>query len=99
MLPVSGFQGRADASDIDILAFYLGGPKNPAKKVSSFGSLFHFKPSRKPKEAQGANNCLECPHEAACAWSAKKAYLEPITKGLVAQGENVSQPSTRATMN
>ena len=63
-------------SDIDILAFYLSGLK-PAR-VHSFGSLAHFKKSRKPVEAGDAVKCLSCPAEPNCVWSAKKIYLEPL---------------------
>ncbi|KAK1925438.1 putative NAD-binding Rossmann fold oxidoreductase [Papiliotrema laurentii] len=65
--------------DIDILSFYLSG-KAP-KRVSSFGSLFHFKPSQKPAKAGSATRCLDCAYEPECAWSAKKIYLDPfVTK-------------------
>jgi len=60
-------------SDLDILSFYLSGRK--PVRVSSFGSLAHFKPSKKPKAAGDATRCLECPAEQDCVWSAKKIYL------------------------
>jgi predicted dehydrogenase len=64
--------------DIDILSYYLSG-LTPVK-VHSFGSIGHFKRSKKPKEAEGATRCLECPYEAQCVWSAKKIYVEPLSQ-------------------
>ncbi|KAL8757422.1 MAG: hypothetical protein Q9184_004211 [Pyrenodesmia sp. 2 TL-2023] len=40
------------------------------------GSLKHFKPSRKPELAGDATNCLSCPAEKKCIYSAKKVYEE-----------------------
>ncbi|ORY34263.1 putative NAD-binding Rossmann fold oxidoreductase [Naematelia encephala] len=62
--------------DIDILSFYLSGLK--PSLVSSFGSLQHFRPSQKPKEAGNAKNCFDCAYEKDCVWSAKKIYVEPL---------------------
>ncbi|KAI5299400.1 hypothetical protein KEM56_003277 [Ascosphaera pollenicola] len=64
--------------DIDVLSFYLNNLK--PVKVQSFGSLAHFRKSRKPLEAGDAVECLDCPYEANCVWSAKKIYLEPLGK-------------------
>jgi len=84
-------------SDIDILCHYF----HPAKpvKVSSFGSLSHFRKSAKPTEAQGATRCLECPYERECAYSAKKSEFSdyatimfgPITLSYVVYLEPVQQ--------
>ncbi|SPO01440.1 related to dehydrogenases and related proteins [Cephalotrichum gorgonifer] len=63
--------------DIDILSFYLSGLR--PKKVSSFGSIGHFKKSRKPAEAGSATKCLSCPTEPDCVWSAKKVYVDPLS--------------------
>ncbi|CDU25884.1 uncharacterized protein SPSC_06055 [Sporisorium scitamineum] len=62
--------------DLDILSYYMG--KDFPKRVSSFGSLAHFKPSKKPKEAGDATRCTDCAHERKCPYSAKKIYLEPV---------------------
>ena len=64
--------------DIDILSFYLSGLA-PAK-VSSFGSIGHFRPDKQPQAAKGATRCFDCPIEADCAWSAKKIYVEPLSR-------------------
>ncbi|KZZ96895.1 NAD-binding Rossmann fold oxidoreductase [Ascosphaera apis ARSEF 7405] len=64
--------------DIDVLSFYLNNLQ--PKRVQSFGSLAHFKKSRKPVEAGDALECLDCPYESNCVWSAKKIYIEPLGK-------------------
>lgn len=73
--------------DIDILSFYLSG-LTPVK-VQSFGSIGHFKKSKKPEEAGDATRCLECPYESQCVWSAKKIYVEPLSQ--VEDRERVSE--------
>ncbi|KAJ6629135.1 streptomycin biosynthesis protein StrI [Mycena sp. CBHHK59/15] len=65
--------------DIDIICFWLS-PSMPAR-VSSFGSLQHFRKSAKPAEAGSATRCLDCPMEKDCAYSAKKIYLDPVSRG------------------
>ncbi|CAK7205265.1 hypothetical protein SEUCBS139899_008032 [Sporothrix eucalyptigena] len=65
--------------DIDILSFYLSGLR--PTKVQSFGSIGHFKKSRKPVAAGSAVNCLDCTYEPNCIWSAKKIYLDRLHDG------------------
>ncbi|KAJ7499060.1 hypothetical protein FB451DRAFT_1204109 [Mycena latifolia] len=65
--------------DIDIICFWLS-PSMPSR-VSSFGSLQHFRKSSKPPEAGSATRCLDCPMEKDCAYSAKKIYLDPVSRG------------------
>ncbi|KAG8218783.1 hypothetical protein J3R82DRAFT_4458 [Butyriboletus roseoflavus] len=65
--------------DIDILCHWLS-PATPTR-VSSFGSLNHFKKDRKPIAAGSASRCLECPIENECPYSAKKIYLDPVSQG------------------
>ncbi|KAK0388501.1 hypothetical protein NLU13_4744 [Sarocladium strictum] len=62
--------------DIDIICYYLSGLK-PAK-VHSFGSLGHFKKTRKPSQAGSATSCLDCQYEPDCIWSAKKIYVDTL---------------------
>lgn len=75
--------------DIDILLWFLSHPHKSAERpnavrdrthypdsVSSHGTLTHFKKSRKPIEAGDATNCLSCPAEPNCIYSAKNIYLE-----------------------
>ncbi|KAJ7179269.1 hypothetical protein C8R46DRAFT_1073188 [Mycena filopes] len=65
--------------DIDIICYWLS-PSTPSR-VSSFGSLQHFRKSSKPVEAGAATRCLDCPMEKDCAYSAKKIYLDAVSRG------------------
>ncbi|KAL8801362.1 MAG: hypothetical protein Q9200_006969 [Gallowayella weberi] len=69
--------------DIDLLLWLLCSPPpgshNPPHLptgVASMGSLKYFKQSRKPGLAGDATNCLQCPAESKCMYSAKKIYQE-----------------------
>lgn len=59
------------SSDIDILCHWLNHTK--PSRVSSFGSLRHFRKQAKPQEAGAATRCFDCPIEQDCAYSAKKS--------------------------
>ncbi len=56
--------------DIDWLLYVAG---QPARRVSSFGGLAHFRPSEKP--AGAADRCLDCAVEPDCPYSAVRLYL------------------------
>ena len=56
--------------DIDWLAHIIG---LPAARVSSFGSLMHFRPENRPAGAAG--RCLDCGVEPSCPYSAPRLYL------------------------
>ncbi|WP_112249232.1 Gfo/Idh/MocA family protein [Kribbella monticola] len=77
---VRGHWRRADTSapmlltkachDLDWLVHLFGAA--PAR-VSSFGSLTHFRASERP--AGAAARCVDCPLESSCPYSAKRLYL------------------------
>jgi predicted dehydrogenase len=56
--------------DLDWISHITG--KTPVK-VSSFGALTHFRADKKPEGA--ASNCLDCPVEPTCPYSAPRLYL------------------------
>ncbi len=56
--------------DIDWLGMVVG---RPARRVSSFGSLLHFRPEEAPEGA--TDRCLDCPVEPRCPYSAPRLYL------------------------
>ena len=47
-------------------------------KVSSFGSLKHFRSENAPKNS--TDNCFTCPVEGECCYSAKSLYMDPKFK-------------------
>lgn len=77
--------------DIDVLLWLLCSPPsctdpNSAphlpSTVSSSGALQYFKKSRKPAAAGSATNCLSCPIEESCKYSAKRVYVGGELRGL-----------------
>ena len=59
--------------DFDILFWNLG----PVKRLSSFGSLLHYRAENAPPGAP--ERCTDgCPYEAECPWYAPRLYLELI---------------------
>jgi predicted dehydrogenase len=62
--------------DLDWIRYVVG---KPFKRVSSFGSLMHFKEENKP--AGAADRCLSCSVEESCPYSAEKIYLDPLVSG------------------
>ncbi|KAF1841994.1 streptomycin biosynthesis protein StrI [Cucurbitaria berberidis CBS 394.84] len=69
--------------DIDFLMWLLCSPAPNAENaqphlpsfITSTGSRKFFRKERKPKAAGSATNCLSCPHESSCDYSARKIYL------------------------
>jgi predicted dehydrogenase len=58
--------------DLDILFWNLG----PIRRLSSFGSLRHYRAENAPDGAP--KRCTDgCPVEAECPWSALRLYLDP----------------------
>ncbi len=51
------------------------GQRKRCVRVSSFGSLVHFRKENAPK--QSASNCFDCAAEADCCFSTKKIYFRP----------------------
>ena len=60
--------------DFDLIEWWTKGKQ--IKKLSSFGSLFHWRPENKPKGA--ADRCMDCPAEVRkrCAFDAYKIYYD-----------------------
>lgn len=56
--------------DLDWISYIIG---RPARRVSSFGNLYHFRPEQRP--AGAGDNCLECAVEPDCPYSARRLYL------------------------
>ncbi|MFJ9429312.1 Gfo/Idh/MocA family protein [Streptomyces sp. NPDC101490] len=56
--------------DLDWISYIVG---KRVAKVSSFGGLMHFKPENRP--ATATENCLDCPVEQSCPYSAQRLYL------------------------
>jgi len=77
--------------DLDVLLWLLCSPPSytdaaarphPPSTVSSSGALNFFRRARKPLAAGAATNCLSCPVEADCKYSAKKVYVGRELRGL-----------------
>lgn len=69
--------------DIDFLLWLLCSPSlltgdepHFPSTISSTGAVTHFRRARKPKAAGPATNCLSCPAEPDCIYSAKKIYRD-----------------------
>jgi len=59
--------------DIDMITWLMSGTK--PKRVSSFGSLMHFRSDRAP-EGAGKRCLVDCKIENECPYSAKKNYID-----------------------
>ncbi|XP_033642632.1 putative oxidoreductase YteT [Asterias rubens] len=64
--------------DVDLLSWWMN--KYRCTKVSSFGSLSHFRKENKPNGA--SSRCLDCKIEQDCCYSAKKIYLDMHKRGI-----------------
>lgn len=92
--------------DIDLLLWLLCSPPASLKipphlpsSVSSSGSLLYFKRSRKPALAGNATNCLSCPVEPECLYSAKKIYVQDhLAKGIAGWPVNIVAPEIEDLM-
>jgi len=80
--------------DLDWLRHIMG---VPCRRVSSFGSLFHFRSENRP--AGSADRCLDCAVEPHCPYSALKIYLGRLARGHTGWPVNVVAPEpTEATV-
>lgn len=69
--------------DLDILFWNLGA----VKRLSSFGSLLHYRAENAPPGAP--ERCTDgCPHETECPWFAPRLYLELIPLMQEARGSH-----------
>jgi predicted dehydrogenase len=62
--------------DLDWIRFIMD---RPCRKVSSFGSLTHFRAENRPENS--AARCLDCAVESDCPYSAKRIYLDAARDG------------------
>ncbi|KAF3696707.1 hypothetical protein EXN66_Car012385 [Channa argus] len=76
--------------DIDLIHHWAGGRR--CVKVSSFGSVSHFKKENKPIGA--ADRCLDCAIERGCPYSACKIYLDRVKLGHTGWPVSVICPSS-----
>jgi predicted dehydrogenase len=81
--------------DIDFLLWLLCSPppnsSEPAHiptTIISSGSLQYFNKTHKPTAAGDATNCLACPIEESCQFSAKRIYVGKELKGLASGNTN-----------
>lgn len=71
----------------------LNEPPHLPSYVSSTGSLLYYKKARKLTSAGDATNCLSCPAERDCMYSAKKIYVEDqLEKGNAAWPVSIIDP-------
>ncbi|NLF85527.1 MAG: Gfo/Idh/MocA family oxidoreductase [Lentisphaerae bacterium] len=77
--------------DIDWLRYILG---RPCVRVSSFGSLRHFRRSEQP--AGAADRCLDCPYCDTCVYSAKRFYFDRLETKQLGWPLDVADPEMTA---
>lgn len=86
--------------DIDFLLWMLCSPPSKSQGsphlpsiLTSTGSLKQFRRSRKPKEAGAATNCLQCPIQESCTYSAPRIYHDnQLAKGNTDWPVNIVNP-------
>lgn len=75
-------------------------PAHVPASVASFGSLKQFQQSRKPASAGVATNCLSCPIEKTCTYSAPRIYYDnQLAKGNTDWPVNIVKPEIEACYN
>jgi predicted dehydrogenase len=93
--------------DVDFLVWLLSSPPPGAprdtpphhpRSITSSGVLTQFQGKRKPKEAGSATNCLTCPIERQCTYSAVRIYKEKqLDKGDTKWPLNIVCPDIEDT--
>ncbi|KAL1850016.1 hypothetical protein Plec18170_007113 [Paecilomyces lecythidis] len=74
-------------------------PPHEPRSISSMGTLTQFRPQRKPAAAGTATNCLSCPAERVCNYSALKIYRDMhLAKGLTEWPVNIVCPDIEDTL-
>ncbi len=73
--------------DLDWIRYLMG---RPCLRVSSFGSLHHFRPEERPEGA--ADRCLDCPVEPRCPYSAVRIYLGRVRAGITGWPVHIITP-------
>jgi predicted dehydrogenase len=84
--------------DIDWLRYVVG---RPIERVSSFGSLRHFR--REARPAGAADRCLDCAVEPTCPYSATRLYLGMVRAGrtgwpVSVLTDDVTEPGVTAAL-
>lgn len=85
--------------DIDIMMWLMGDVKPVT--VSSFGSLFQFRPENAP-EGAGTRCLVDCPLVDSCVFSAKKIYIEHPARWqfyVWSELENIENPTIEDKIN
>ena len=77
--------------DIDWLSYVMGAP---IVRVSSFGSLIHFRPGNRPPGA--ADRCLDCAPEVErqCPYSARRIYFDVYRRPQLELVHRILNPDT-----
>ncbi len=77
--------------DIDWLSYLMD---QPCARVSSFGSLRHFRRSEQP--AGAADRCMECKFADTCVYSAKRFYFDRLESKQLGWPLDVADPEMTA---